>query len=76
MKQETFTDIAAQKGKNKSRGIIGAEKATLPQLFAPMGALNQTAAREGLPVRIRFARANIIFRLAVCLTSPRYRVRR
>lgn len=73
--QETKASPHKRK-KNKSRSIIGAEKATLPQLFAPMGALNLTAAREGLPARIRFARANIIFSLAVCLTSPRYRVRR
>ena len=39
-----------------------------------MGALNQADRREGLSAKIRFASANSISSLAVCIRRPRYRV--
>lgn len=41
--------------------------------FCPQSALIQ-AARQGLSARIRFANANMILNLALCFSSPRYRV--
>ena len=45
----------------------------MPYAFARRGALIQ-AARQGLSARIRFANANMILNLALCFSSPRYRV--
>lgn len=55
-------------------GSTKAKKLISPLNCRSMCALNQTASLEGLSARIRFARANSIFSLAVCFRRPRYRV--
>lgn len=53
-------------------GSAKAKKLISPLNCRSMCALNQTASLEGLSARIRFARANSIFSLAVCFRRPRY----